>query len=108
MNHSTNNSLLEVRNLSKDFPVGQGFFGGSNLFVRAVDNVSLTLAKGETLGLVGESGCGKSTLARCILRLIEPDQGEIIFSGEDLRKFSQNELRVKRKNFHFMFICLKS
>jgi len=95
--------LLSVKNLEKGFPVSQGWFGKKGECVRAVSGVNLEVFSGETLGLVGESGCGKSTLARCILRLIEPDSGEVIFEGEDLLKLSPSELRKRRKNFQIIF-----
>jgi len=69
--------LLEVRNLIKYFPVRRGILSRVSNYVRAVDDVSFTIEKGETFGLVGESGCGKTTTGRAILRLIEPDSGEI-------------------------------
>jgi ABC-type oligopeptide transport system ATPase subunit len=77
------NSLLRVENLTKVFGEKAGLFGSSG-GVRAVDGVSLEIAAGQTLGLVGESGSGKTTLARCILRLVEPSAGRVLFSGEDV------------------------
>ena len=74
-------AILEVRNLTKYFPVQQGFLGRPGAWLKAVDGVSLSLAKGETLGLVGESGCGKSTLGRCLIGLYQPTAGEIWFKG---------------------------
>lgn len=88
--------LLVVKNLKKYFPVRKKL-------LRAVDNVSFSIEQGETLGLVGESGSGKSTLGRCILRLIEPDSGEIIFDGVDLRKLKGEELRQKRRFMQIIF-----
>ena len=75
--------LLEVRAMSKHFPVRGGFIGKAGV-VRAVDDVSFTVDKGEVLGIVGESGCGKSTTARLLMQLIEPDAGEIRFDGRKL------------------------
>lgn len=75
--------LLEVNNLKKYFPVKNH---GHSEFVKAVDGVSFAIHKGETYGLVGESGCGKSTLGRCILRLIEPSDGHLVFEGMILRR----------------------
>jgi len=86
-------SLLEIRDLKKHFPVGEGLFSRNKGAVKAVDGVSLTVEEGETLGIVGESGCGKSTLGRTILRLIEPTSGEVVFQGKNLVTMSQRELR---------------
>lgn len=88
--------LLVVKNLKKYFPA-------RGKLLKAVDNVSLSIDSGETLGLVGESGSGKSTLGRSILRLIEPDDGEVIFEGADLRKLKEEELRQKRKFMQIIF-----
>ena len=96
-------SLLEVRNLKKHFPVGDGLFSRNKGAVKAVDGVSLTVNEGETLGLVGESGCGKSTLGRAILRLIEPSGGEVIFQGKNLLAMSQRELRDMRREMQIIF-----
>ena len=76
-------SLLEVENLTKSFPLRRSLFGTGRV-VQAIRGVSLSIERGETLGLVGESGCGKSTLGRCIIRLIEPSSGRIVFEGVDL------------------------
>ena len=90
--------LLRVTNLTKDF-AGRG----GKARIRALDAVSLTLASGETLGVVGESGCGKSTLGRTILRLIEPTAGEIVFDGTDLRAIDAASLRAKRRQMQMIF-----
>ena len=74
-------AILEVRNLKKYFPVQQGFLGRPGSWLKAVDGVSFSLAKGETLGLVGESGCGKSTVGRCLIGLYKPTSGEVCFKG---------------------------
>ena len=76
--------LLEVRNLKKYFPVKKAFREENSVYLKAVDGVSLRLKQGKTIGIVGESGCGKSTLGRTILRLYEPDGGEIIFDGKHI------------------------
>jgi oligopeptide transport system ATP-binding protein len=95
--------LLEVRNLVKHFEVGAGFFGRSRGTVRAIDGISFTLQRGETLGLVGESGCGKTTTGRCILQLERPTSGEILFEGVDLASRSEKELRVLRRRMQVIF-----
>ena len=101
MNSSGN--LLEVRNLTKHFPVGGGLFVASGESVKAVDGVSFTIGRGETFGLVGESGCGKSTTGRCILRLIEPTSGEVWFDGRDLLSVGSDEMRSLRREIQMIF-----
>jgi peptide/nickel transport system ATP-binding protein len=97
-------SLIEVQKLSKVFPLGESIFGGSAKGeVRAVDDVSLRIESGETLGLVGESGSGKSTLGRLILRLIEPTSGSIRFNGTDLLSASHREMRQLRRDMQIIF-----
>jgi len=96
-------SLLEIRDLKKHFPVGDGLFSRGKGAVKAVDGVTLSVNEGETLGLVGESGCGKSTLGRAILRLIEPTGGEVIFEGKNLLAVSQRELRDMRREMQIIF-----
>jgi oligopeptide/dipeptide ABC transporter ATP-binding protein len=96
--------LLAVRDVRKAFPIVRGRALRRSIGeIRAVDGVSLTLAAGATLGLVGESGCGKSTLARCILRLLEPTAGEIIFDGRDVRASDRRELRNLRRDMQIIF-----
>jgi oligopeptide transport system ATP-binding protein len=94
--------LLEVKGLKKHFPVKSGFWGREKV-VRAVDGVHLTVYPGETLSIVGESGCGKSTTGRCILRLIEPTEGEILFQGRDIRALNAAELRAARRDMQLVF-----
>src|SRR3954471_16770549 len=96
-------SLLEVKNLKVHFPVKRGMFKAAREFVRAVDDVSFSIAPGETLGLVGESGCGKTTLGRSIVKLVEPTAGSILFEGEDIAHLSGSELRARRRKFQMIF-----
>jgi oligopeptide transport system ATP-binding protein len=96
-------SLLEIRNLKKHFPVGDGLFSRGKGAVKAVDGVNLDVNEGETVGLVGESGCGKSTLGRAILRLIEPTSGEVNFHGKNLLALSQRDLREMRREMQIIF-----
>jgi oligopeptide transport system ATP-binding protein len=95
--------LLDVRGLKKYFPIKTGLFSRGKGFLKAVDNVSFSLQKGETLGLVGESGCGKSTLALALLRLIEPTQGKIQFDGQDILSLTKEKLRFLRKDAQLIF-----
>ena len=95
--------LLSVKNLSKRFPVGKTFFGKPNKWVHAVNNVSFDIMPGETFSLVGESGCGKSTTSRLINRLITPDEGQIIFDGQDIAKISAKEMRPLRSKMQMVF-----
>lgn len=94
--------LLEVRHLVKEFTRKKGLFGKATA-VRAVDDVSFTIERGETFGLVGESGSGKTTTGRCILRLIEPTSGEVIFDGRDVLALSRTEMRAARRQMQIVF-----
>ena len=94
--------LVQATGIKKWFPIKKWFFEKQN-YVKAVDDVTLTLYRGETLGIVGESGCGKSTMARTLLRLIEPTDGEIIYDGKDLRAMKGSELRGLRKHMQIVF-----
>ncbi|MXV60531.1 ATP-binding cassette domain-containing protein [Natronorubrum sp. JWXQ-INN-674] len=114
---STDDVLLKVDGLSKHFPVESGLFSGLNVswdgrvpsvgygreYLKAVDDVSFEIRRGETLGLVGESGCGKSTLARTILRLLEPSSGSIEFEGRDITTLGGEDLRQQRRNMQMVF-----
>ncbi|UFJ40834.1 dipeptide ABC transporter ATP-binding protein [Brevibacillus humidisoli] len=94
--------LLEVKALKKHFPYKRGFWGKKGV-VRAVDGVDITIYPGETVSIVGESGCGKSTTGRCILRLIEPTEGQILFEGKDVAQLNDEQLRQMRRDMQFVF-----
>jgi len=94
--------LLEVRHLVKHFVRQQGLFAPKTV-VRAVDDVSFTIEQGEMFGVVGESGSGKSTMGRCILRLIEPTAGEVLFRGENVLQFGKARLRLARRDMQIVF-----
>lgn len=97
-------TLLEVKDLKKYFPIKKGtLFSRKVEYVKAVEDISFTLEEGETLGLVGESGCGKSTTGRCIMNLIKPTDGEVIFNGRDISKLTSTEMRKVRKDMQFIF-----
>ncbi len=99
-NHST---LLSVNGLKKYFPVRKGLFSRVSAWVKAVDDVTLEVRAGETLGLVGESGCGKTTVGRSILRLMEPTAGEVTFDGEDVLALKPAALRQMRRRMQIIF-----
>ena len=98
-----NGNLVEIRNLKKFFPVQSRLFGKTKTFVQAVAGVSLTIRRGETLGLVGESGCGKSTFGRLILRLEEPTEGDIFFEGDNILHYDSARLRQLRRQMQIIF-----
>src|SRR5215218_6689729 len=95
--------LLVVEDLSRHFPINGGLFRRSTQVIKAVDRVDLAIGKGETMGLVGESGSGKTTLGRCILRLVEPTAGEVIFEGRDIAGIKQEDMRKLRRDMQIVF-----
>ncbi|MEA2015239.1 MAG: dipeptide/oligopeptide/nickel ABC transporter ATP-binding protein, partial [Actinomycetota bacterium] len=97
------NSLLEIKNLVKYFPIKKGVFKRTVGWVKAVDDVTFKVYEGETLGLVGESGCGKTTTALTILRLEEPTKGQVIFDSRDITKMKKSDMRKERKDMQIIF-----
>ena len=96
--------LLEVNNLKMHFPVTSGMlFQRTVAYVKAVDGVTFSVKRGETLGLVGESGCGKTTTGRCILQLYKPTGGEVVFDGQDLTKMNSRQMRTMRREMQVIF-----
>jgi oligopeptide transport system ATP-binding protein len=103
MRPNENTMLLEVEDLRMHFPLRSGPFSKAKETVHAVDGISFSLKKGETLGLVGESGCGKSTAGRAILRLVEPTSGRVFLDGLDLCSMNQKDLRESRRRMQIIF-----
>ena len=103
MSASPNGSLVELENVTKYFPVKHGVFSRAQGQVHAVEDVTLDVRKGETLGIVGESGCGKSTTARLMTRLLDPTSGTIRFEGQDISRLSQRRLRPLRREMQMIF-----
>ena len=95
--------LLQIKNVKKHFPLKKGFFGGVTSWVKAVDDVTLTVRRGRTLGLVGESGCGKTTLGRTILRLVEPTSGQILYGDTDITSLNREAMRAMRRKMQIIF-----
>ncbi len=95
--------LIEARSLTKHFPVKGGILQRTKEWVRAVENVSFYIKRGETLGMVGESGCGKTTIGRMLLRLIEPTEGQVFFEGKDITKLKERELKPFRREMQIIF-----
>lgn len=95
--------ILEVKNLKKYFPLNRNFFGKPQTYLRAVDNVSFGVKKGQTIGIVGESGCGKTTLGRTILKLYDSDGGKIWFDGKDLTEIKRNKMNDLRVDIQLVF-----
>lgn len=97
------NRLIEVNNLKKYFPVRKSLAIGKTNYLKAVDDVSFYINEGETFGLVGESGCGKSTTGRCIIRLYDITDGEILYRGEDIGKLKESQLKSYRRKIQVIF-----
>src|ERR1044071_1457292 len=95
--------LLIVENLVKHYPIRKGVIPKTVGYVRAVDDVSFTIPRGKTLGLVGESGCGKTTTGRTILLLVEPTSGRVTFDGREVFSLSSNEMRKLRREMQIVF-----
>jgi oligopeptide/dipeptide ABC transporter ATP-binding protein len=100
---NSSNILLSVEGLKKYFPVRRGFFQRVIGWIKAVDGVDFDIGRGKTLGLVGESGCGKSTVGRAILKLLEADEGKIIYGGRDISRLCRNEMKPLRKEMQIIF-----
>lgn len=98
-----NDVILDVKHLKKHFPVKQGLLMREVAQVKAVDDISLEIRRGETIGLVGESGCGKSTLGRALIRLYEPSSGAVTFNGRDFLNLKGEDLRRERRNMQMIF-----
>lgn len=95
--------LLEIRDLNMHFPMKQGILQKTKNYIKAVNGVSFTLNKGETLGIVGESGCGKSTLARTIVGLLKPTSGDILFEGKSILQYNRKELHQLRRDIQMVY-----
>ena len=96
-------ALLEIQHLVKHFSRGGGLFAPPPVVIRAVDDISFSVEEGDMFGLVGESGSGKSTTGRCILRLVEPDSGTVLFRGENVLRYSKSRMRVARRDMQIVF-----
>ena len=96
-------ALVQIKNLKKYFPVNQAFLSRTKEDVKAVDGVSLDIGDGETVGLVGESGCGKSTLGRCVIRLVEPTSGDVIFEDQNITDYNPTDMREIRRKMQIIF-----
>jgi oligopeptide transport system ATP-binding protein len=101
--NKNNSSILRLEGVKKYFSIRRGFFQKTVGWVKAVDGVSFKIQKGKTMGLVGESGCGKTTVARLILKLLESDEGKIIFEGRDISRISEREMKPFRKEVQIIF-----
>src|SRR6476646_1281329 len=95
--------ILKIVNLKKYFKIGGGFLGGKGLNIRAVDDVSFSVKRGETFGLVGESGCGKTTLGQTIIRLYQPTEGSIEFNGTEISHLKASKMQPIRRDIQMIF-----
>lgn len=102
MSDSKGSTLLKIENLKKVFTISKPLFRAP-LNLTALEDISFTVLQGETLGIVGESGCGKSTLGRCILQLLPPDEGQVLWLGQDLTKLPAEEMRLRRRDLQIIF-----
>lgn len=100
--NSAPTNLIEIKDLKKTFSIATGLFSRT-LTLTALENINFSVRKGETLGIVGESGCGKSTLGRCILQLIAPDEGQVLWLGQDLTRLPAEEMRQRRADLQIIF-----
>ena len=98
-----NTPIVETRGLKMYFPVGRTITGKPHRLLKAVDDVSFAIGKGQTFGLVGESGCGKTTIGRCLVRLYQPTEGQILFDGQDIARLSEKELAPYRRRMQMIF-----
>lgn len=98
-----NTPIVETRGLKMYFPVGRTITGKPRRLLKAVDDVSFAIGKGQTFGLVGESGCGKTTIGRCLVRLYQPTEGQILFDGQDIARLSEKELAPYRRRMQMIF-----
>ena len=99
---SNRETCLEVKNLKKYFELKTGWFQKPNI-LKAVDDVSFSIAKGETMGLVGESGCGKTTIGRTVLKLYEPTDGQILYQGAEITRLKDKEMQAFRRKMQMIF-----
>ena len=103
MTQSTNDTLIDIQNLKMYFPVTRGLLRRKVADVKAVDDITFKVKRGETMGLVGESGCGKTTTGRCVLRLYKPTSGHIIFEGHDISQLPESKIRPMRRRMSLIF-----
>src|SRR5690606_30751191 len=96
-------NLLEIKDLKKTFSISGGGLFSRRLTLTALEDINFTIRQGETLGIVGESGCGKSTLGRCILQLLAPDEGQVLWLGQDLTKLPAEAMRMRRQDLQIIF-----